>query len=52
MQERGQPIRKKESQRNAEMEDQKTFKKPTVPSKIKEYIEDKEKIKQMIEMIR
>lgn len=47
MQERGQPIRKKESQGNAEMEDQKTFKKPTVPSKIKEYIEDKSKSRKL-----
>lgn len=47
MQERGQPIRKEESQRNAKVEDQKTFKKPTVSSKIKEYIEDKSKSRKL-----
>ena len=43
MKERSQLIRKKEPQGNAEMEDKKTFKKPTVSSKIKEYIEDEKK---------
>ena len=47
MQERGQPIRKEESQGNAKVGDQKTFKKPTVPSKIKEYLEDKSKSRKL-----